>query len=666
MAASRRGIWPSRQAPFGHGPSGVAGPPGSPVNHGSALGRMCPPPPTVPASALRSTLSIMSIRDTALLIVILASMVGTAACAAAARQPSSGRSADLLSILDEHVEYLKRTNPVTASTRGDLRFNDQLHDESPAGYAARRAEIADRLSRLRGLNRDGWSEEDHLDADLLAYDLSRQVEGARFWPEQTPIDALSGPQIWLPQMWMTLPFQTEKHYSDYATRLERMPTLIAQQVEQMRRGLAAGRTPPRVVMKAAVDQCLVHASEDIERDPMLSVFYRPFAARSADDESARRAKRAIAEGIVPAFRELAVFLRDEYIPACRESIAISDGVDGVARYEYALRTNTTLDTTAEEVHQIGLREVARIRAEMLTTIARSDFAGRDDYRGDELIAKFIEYLRTDRRFYYDTAEELLDGYRAIAKRIDPEMPRLFGTLPRNTYGVREIPRFAAVSSPTAYYYRGSVRAGLPGWFMANTHRLDQRPKYSMIALTLHEAVPGHHLQVALADELEGVHEYRQWVGFTAFGEGWALYAERLGLEMEREAGGKHGIYADPYDDFGRLSFEMWRACRLVVDTGMHVKGWTRDQAIEFMLENTAIARFDVEREIDRYIGWPGQATAYKIGELKIRELRRRAEHTLGDRFDVRAFHDAVLLAGSIPLAVLEARIDRWISETARR
>jgi uncharacterized protein (DUF885 family) len=575
------------------------------------------------------------------------------------------RAPELTTILDEHVEFLKRSSPVTASTRGDLRFNDRLPDESPTAYRARRDEVAARLDQLRRLDRACWAEDDHLDADLLDYDLSRQLAGARFAPEQKPIDTMSGPQIWLPQMWMSLPFQNAQHYADYTARLEAIPALIEQHIEQMRLGLEAGRVPPRIVMHAAVEQCLVQAKGEIERDPTLSAFYRPFIPRGEDDAAAR-ARRAISEGIVPAFRRLAAFLEEEYIPRCRPSIAISDGVDGIAAYDHALSVHTTLPLTAAQVHEIGMREVARIRGDMLITIARSDFAarrGEDSPRpSDEaLIDAFLAYLRTDPRFYYDTAEGLLAGYREIAKRIDPHMPGLFATLPRNTYGVREIPRFAAVSSPTAYYYRGSLRAGLPGYFMANTHRLDQRPKYSMIALTLHEAVPGHHLQIALADELEGHHEYRQWVGFTAFSEGWGLYAERLGLEMGPPP---HGIYADPYDDFGRLSFEMWRACRLVVDTGMHAKGWSRDRAIEFMLANTALARFDIEREVDRYIGWPGQATAYKIGELKIRELRARAEEALGGRFDVRAFHDAVLLAGAIPLEVLEARINRWIE--ARR
>jgi uncharacterized protein (DUF885 family) len=580
---------------------------------------------------------------------------------------SAERAPELLAILDEHVEFLKRSSPLTASTRGDFRFNDQLSDESPEAYAARRVEVADRLDRLRALPRNGWTEDDHLDADLLDYVLSRQLASARFHPEQKPVNTLSGPQVWLPQMWMTLPFQSPQHYVDYATRLERVPTLIEQNITQMRRGLEAGRVPPRVVMQAAVEQCRIQAMPEIERDPTLSPFYRPFAALP-DDEAAARARRAIAEGIVPAFRSLADFLDREYIPRTRESIAIKDGVDGIAAYDHALSVHTTLPLTAEQVHQIGLSEVSRIRAEMLVTIARSDFLqNRSDDgptpTGDDLIAAFLQYLRTDTRFYYDSAADLLAGYREIAKRIDPEMPGLFGTLPRNTYGVREIPRFAAVSSPTAYYYPGSVRAGLPGWFMANTHRLDQRPKYSMIALTLHEAVPGHHLQIALAQELENQHEYRQWLGFTAFGEGWALYAERLGLEMGTPP---FGLYADPYDDFGRLSFEMWRACRLVVDTGMHAKGWSRDQAIDFMLANTALARFDIEREIDRYIGWPGQATAYKIGELKIREFRDRAESALGPRFNIREFHDCILLAGAIPLEVLEARVDRWIESVRAR
>jgi uncharacterized protein (DUF885 family) len=314
---------------------------------------------------------------------------------------------------------------------------------------------------------------------------------------------------------------------------------------------------------------------------------------------------------------------------------------------------------------MGVSEVARIRAEMFRVIARTDFAQRDTLKGDELFAAFVNHLRTEPRFYCQSPQELLTGYREIAKRIDGELPRLFGRLPRLPYGVRELPKFAAPASPTAFYYPGSLTGGVAGYFMANTYRLDQRPRYEMISLTLHEAMPGHHLQIALADEVEGVHPFRRRLGYTAFVEGWGLYAERLGMEMfapigkAEDAGLGRGLFKDPYDDFGRLTYEMWRACRLVVDTGIHAKGWSRQQAIDFMKHNTALSELNIEREVDRYIAWPGQACAYKVGELAIRKMRAEAESALGDRFDLRAFHDHLLGAGALPLDVLQTRMERW-------
>jgi uncharacterized protein (DUF885 family) len=589
---------------------------------------------------------------------------GHGAEAAAARLV--GRSPALIALLDEQVEYLHREDPVSASKRGDDRYADQLPDASPEGTQRRLAELSDRLRRLEAIDAAGLGEADRTDAALLRYDLTRQLDGARFHREQLPISSLAGPHVDLPQMWQSLRFSRPRDYTDYASRLEKVPGLIRQQVRQMRLGLEAGRVPPKVTVAMAVMQCRVHATERVEQDPATSAFYGPFAGRP-EDEAAARARRAIADGIVPAYRELADFLEREYIPRCRDSVGASEGVDGPALYDFAVRAHTTLDLTAEQVHRTGLDEVARITAEMMGVIARSDFPRRTELAGDELLAAFIQYLRTDPRFYYSSPQDLLDGYALIAKRIDPELPRLFGRLPRNTYGVRPLPEFAAASSPTAFYYPGSIKGGVPGYFMVNTYRLDQRPRYSMIALTIHEAVPGHHLQIALADELEGQHEYRSWLGFTAFVEGWGLYSERLGLEMggAYDAGGRPpgGLYADPYDDFGRLSFEMWRACRLVVDTGIHAKGWSRQRAIDYMLAHTALARYDVEREVDRYISWPGQATGYKIGELKIRELRALAERELASRFDIRAFHDTVLGAGAIPLPLLEERVRAWIDRS---
>lgn len=592
----------------------------------------------------------------------------------------AGRSPALLAILDEHVEWVLRNSPVDASQRGDNRYDALLSDPGPAATDRRVAEAADRLERLRALDASAMTEVDRLDADLLAYELGQSVAAARFHPEQLALDAKSGPQVGLPQMSDSLPFTTAQQYADYAARLEAIPAHLAGVTAQLRAGLAAGRVPPRIALIGVPEQCSMLASADAKETPSLSPFYKPFRGAPLGAASAPRARAAIADKVIPAFRAFGTFIGDEYMPRCRESVGYSDGIDGRAAYDFALRRHTTTDLSADQIHDIGLSEVARIRAEMLAVIARTDFTRRDELKGDALFHAFVAYLRTDKRFYYDTPEDLLTGYREICKRMDAELPRLFGNLPRLSYGVRELSPLVAPTAPTAYYYQGSMKAGVPAWFMANTYRLDQRPKYEMTALALHESVPGHHLQIALSQELEGQHPFRTFTNYTAFVEGWGLYAERLGMEVgdsdiaDSGAGGssasgaathtRRNMYADPYNDFGRLSYEIWRACRLVVDTGIHAKGWPRDRAIAYMAENTALSPLNIEREVDRYIAWPGQACAYKIGQLKISELRARAENALGDRFDRRAFHDAVLGSGSIPLPTLEAKIDRWIA--ARR
>ncbi|MCC6320461.1 MAG: DUF885 domain-containing protein [Phycisphaerales bacterium] len=599
----------------------------------------------------------------------------------------AGRAEALLAILDEHYLWTLREEPLTATSRGDRRFNARLRDESPAATARRSAETADRLARLSALGSprpdgsigwpDTWTESERTDADLLRFELSLDVRGAAFHSEQMPISKQSGPQVWLPQMGDSIAFDSAQDYADFAARVDAVSTVIEQTMAQMRLGLAAKRLPPRVVMIGTDEQAAVLASETVAASPTLSPFYKPFRSLAAEDPAAARASRAISEKVVPAYAALAEFLRREYIPACRESFGISQGIDGAAAYEHALSWHTTTTLSARQVHDLGLSEVARIRAQMIKVIPRTDWPDRDRYGGDEGFAKFVEYLRADPRFYHKSSDDLLAGYRDIAKRVDAALPRFFGTLPRLSYGVRELPPLAAPTSPTAYYYRGSLEQGLAGFFVANTHRLDQRPRYEMTALTLHEACPGHHLQIALAQEMRDVHPFRTLTSHTAFIEGWALYAERLGLEMAADGSGERipgpagpdgpgtGLYADPYDDFGRLTYEMWRACRLVVDTGIHAQGWPRERAVEFMLRNTALSPLNIEREVDRYIAWPGQACAYKIGQLKISELRARAESRLGARFDIRAFHDAVLGAGAIPLPTLEARIERWIEARAK-
>lgn len=573
-----------------------------------------------------------------------------------------GRSPELWGLMNDLLDAQVRRDGEAGLQFGDERFLDVLPDASPEADAEWDSLVDAFRARLAAIDRKGFTEDDLVDAELLDDSFRRHAEGRRFHPEQMPISAISGPHFSLPQSGLTLPFRTPWHSESYVRKLERMPRLLEQHTAQMRLGMAAGRTQPRSLVAKSLPVARALVIDDAEASP----FFTPLRDLAADDPLRARALRAVLEKVIPAFAAFADFLEREYLPACRESTAAAGGPDGLAGYEFYLRLETTTDMTARQVHELGLAEVARLRAEMMRVIARTDFTTPEPLGEEDLFAAFVEHLRSDPRFYCKTPEELLTRYRDICKRIDGQLPRLFGTLPRNSYGVKEIPAFAAPTSPTAYYYRGTMKGGIAGNFMANTYRLDQRPLYEAIALAMHEAVPGHHLQVALTQELAGVHPLRTTRGYTAYVEGWALYAESLGLEMEGESSepGGRGLYADPYDDFGRLNMEMWRALRLVVDTGLHAQGWSRERAVDYMARNSASARLNIENEVDRYIGWPGQACAYKIGQLKILELRRRAESALGPGFDLRAFHDAVLLAGPLPLPVLERRIDRWIERTA--
>ena len=471
--------------------------------------------------------------------------------------PPPGRSAPLWDLLWDYDDAWAEANPEGASLRGDLRFNDRLADPSCEAAEAWTARLRGFLARLDALGAGGLGAADRLDAALLRYTLNEGIEQAGFHPEQVPISSVSGPQVWLPQLGSRVPMLTGGQQSDYVARLRAVPSVIDATIASMRAGMEAGRVPPRATVLAAPAQARAQASEAIAEDPSRSPFYAPFLSRP-DSARAPAAREAIVREIVPAYARLAVFLEDEYLPACRETVGASESIDGAAWYASALRSHTTTTLGAEEIHAIGLGEVARIRAEMMDVIRRTDwFAGiasddrpLDDADDDELFAAFTAYLRTDPRFYFTNPADLVSAYRDCAKRIDPELVGLFGVLPRLPYGVREIPRFAAKSSPTAYYYPGSVEGGVPGYFMANTERLDQRPRYDIVPLTLHEAVPGHHLQIALAQEMQDVHPFRRRMGVTAFIEGWGLYAEKLGLEMGPDA--DRGLFADPYDDFGRL------------------------------------------------------------------------------------------------------------------
>ncbi len=449
-----------------------------------------------------------------------------------------------------------------------------------------------------------------------------------------------------------MPAGTVREYEDILARLRAVPVLVNQTIVLLERGLTSGITPPQITLRDVPSQAQDLVVDDLLTSPLLSAFtHFPAGVLPADQQRLRAAAlAAYRDSVAPAFRRLSTFLRERYVPGARTTTGIRDLPNGIAWYQVRARASTTTDLTPEQIHAIGLAEVKRIRAAMDSVITASGFKGS--------FAEFVQFLRTDPRFYWTNADDLIRASRELMKRIDPELPRLFGTLPRLPYGVAPIPSYSERSQTTAYYQPGSPLGHRPGTYFVNTYNLPARPKWEMEALSLHEAVPGHHLQIALAQELEGVPEFRRFGGYTAFVEGWGLYSESLGGEL--------GLYTDPYSKFGQLTYEMWRAIRLVIDTGIHTMGWTRQQAIDYFKENAAKTEHDITVEVDRYIVWPGQALAYKIGELKIKELRVYAARTLGDRFDVRAFHDQVLGAGAVPLDVLDARIHAWVAAVQAR
>jgi uncharacterized protein (DUF885 family) len=566
------------------------------------------------------------------------------AALAQSRQADSVRLRRLFAL---HWEYVMREYPEFATAVGYPGQNARWTDNSAEALARRKRNLATALEVLRTIRRPRLSPGDQLNYDLFHRNLTDGLEESRFPGELMPITQLGGVQQDVPSTIAQMAANTVRDYEDIVARLRGVPVLVDQTIALLERGLTAQVTPPRVTLRDVPQQAANLVVDDPLTSPLLKAFTRFPATVSPAEQDRLRAAAVVAyrDAVAPAFRRLQAFLAERYVPGCRESIAARDLPDGMAWYRVRARASTTTDLTPEQIHAIGLAEVKRIRGQMDSVIAASGFRGS--------FAEFVQFLRTDPRFYFTTAEDLLRASRDIAKRADPELVRLFGTLPRLPYGVSPIPAYAERSQTTAYYQPGSRAAARAGLYFVNTYNLPARPKWEMEALTLHEAVPGHHLQIALGQELEGVPEFRRYGGYTAFVEGWGLYSESLGGEM--------GFYADPYSKFGQLTYEMWRAIRLVLDTGIHTMGWTREQAIEFFKANAAKTEHDITVEVDRYIVWPGQALAYKIGELKIKELRAAATADLGERFDVRAFHDLVLGAGAVPLDILEGRVRAWVA-----
>jgi uncharacterized protein (DUF885 family) len=565
---------------------------------------------------------------------------------------SADAPADLKALLEEAWEWELREDPLLASATGDTRFNDRLPAVAPADFE-RRGEFWKRTkARLLGIERAGLAETDRVSYDMFERKVDDEIAEVAFRTWRMPLNAEGSFHSDFARLPASLPFGTTKDYDNYVARLRAFPTYGRQQIANMREGLKSGFTQPRATLEGFEGTIAVHLVADLEK----SVFWKPFASfpttvPEADRPRLRAAGRAAIEGdVIPVFRALLDFMRTEYLPKARSSVGASELPEGRAYYDWRVRHFTTVRISPDEVHSLGLAEVARIRADMDAVLKQLHWT-----KG---FPEFLQFLRTDPRFYAKTPEDLLKEASTIAKRMDGKLPSLFKTLPRQPYGVEPVPADIAPKYTAGRYNGAPIDSTRAGAYWVNTYALETRPLYALEALTLHEAVPGHHLQGALQQEQKDLPPFRRHGYVDAFGEGWGLYSEWLGLEA--------GFYQDPYSNFGRLTYEMWRACRLVVDTGLHAKGWTRDQARQFLAENTALSLHEIATETDRYIAWPGQALAYKMGELKIRELRKRAEAALGPRFDVRTFHDAVLKNGSVPLSVLETQIDGFIAgERAR-
>lgn len=553
-------------------------------------------------------------------------------------------------LVNEAWEFEMQFNPFYATLCGDHRYNDRLPEVAPEDWAHHLATLRGFQARLEAIQRAELPAAEQLNFDIFKRQLEDAIREDEFGAFYLPISKTAGLQIDFPELFQFVPLNTAKDYENYIARLEGFQRLARQTIAVMRAGLERGFLPPRPSLEG-VDQSL---ATQVVADPTTSPLFKPFQAFPASFNSNIQERlrasgaAAISGSVCPGFQELRDYIQNEYLPQARETVGASELPDGRAFYAHRIRMFTTLDLSPEAVHATGLAEVERIRQEMLKVIRKTGFQGD--------IKAFIEFLRSDPRFYATNGEALLAHTALVLKRIDGELPRLFKTLPRMPYGIRAIPEHSAPGNTTAYYFPPAGDGTRAGTYYVNLYDLPSRPLYEIEALSLHEAVPGHHLQIALQQELGELPNFRRFGGFTAFIEGWALYAERLGLEI--------GFYTDPYSDFGRLSYEMWRACRLVVDTGLHALGWTRQQAIDFMAANTSSTLLNIANEVDRYIVWPGQALAYKIGELKIRALREQAETALGNRFDLREFHDLLLGSGALPLDLLESKVDRWINQPA--
>ena len=586
-------------------------------------------------------------KNVATYLVLLLINIGHINYSNAASTVGNSINADqqLASIIQVNEEFYLKSNPFN---QPDVVGNNaKLPDLSADSLLAKYQQGLSIYQQLTALDNEKLTQENQINLSVLVYSLKNQLDSYNNKEHYMPLTAESGFHVWIANISKQVDFKSYTDYQDYLTRLSALPRYFDQQTHWMKLGLKSGISQPKIVLEGFEQSIAAYIKDNVSE----SSYYLPFRNMSAfitpsqQDELQRRAQQVLSTKVMPAYQAYYDFMVNEYQPNARDNIAAKSLPNGNKYYQNRLEHYTTLPMTAMQVHQQGLFEVKRIRAEMDEIIKEVSFEGS--------FSEFVQFLRTDPQFYATTPTELLKEASFIAKKMDAKLPKLFKTLPRTPYGVMAVPANIAPKYTTGRY-AGSSRDDQPGNYWVNTYRLDRRPLYVLTALTLHEAVPGHHLQISLAKEMKHVAKFRNRTYISAFGEGWGLYSEYLGIEA--------GMYEDPYHNFGRLTYEMWRACRLVVDTGMHTQGWSRAQAMDFLANNTALSLHNVKTEIDRYISWPGQALSYKVGELTIKRLRKEAEEALGEAFDLRDFHDELLKRGSMPLSMLDKIITHYISE----
>ena len=556
---------------------------------------------------------------------------------------SSDEDIRFLEIVDSEWQRSIDENPLYASYMGDKSSNQDWPDLSEKSLRIRQKKTRDVLEKIKNIDTEKLSEENKLNHRLFLYNYERSVRGQQFDSHLLVFGQRGGIQL-EHETAESLGFMSRQDYLDWIARLEKLPNYIEQHITLAKLGIERNVTAPKILMERVARQIELQLVDEPTDSPFFNVFETIPANIEDRSEIREKAIQVISEDVIPAYYKFRDFFRDEYLPASRTTIGVSDLPNGKAWYENLARYHTSTELMPDEIHQIGLSEVKRIRTEMNKIIERVDWEGTFD--------EFLNFLRTDPQFYFETGEELLQAYLATSKKLDPKIVPLFKVLPRMPYGIKPIPIESAPDTTTAYYMRPSADGSRAGYYYVNLYKPEVRPKYEIEVLSVHEAVPGHHLQIALAMEIENIPNFRKYSGYTAYVEGWGLYSESLGYDM--------GLYQDPYSEFGALTYDMWRAVRLVVDTGMHYKGWSREQAIEFFKENAAKTEQDIINEVDRYLIMPGQALAYKIGQLKIMELKKKSKESLGEKYDIKEFHHVILGEGALPLDILEEKVDQYI------